>query len=526
MKAESALKNKIILAVDDEPDVLDSVEELLDMCTVHKAVDYNTAVQLLSSNSYDAVVLDIMGVNGFELLKIADLKGFPTVMLTGHAMTPEALKKSIELGAISFLPKEMMLELKDLLEDVVIGGGKRLWWLKSFDRLTTHFDDKFGADWKEKDKFFKEFGQSLKKTEIEKKLCFWFEEIGTEYNDIVGKKCANLGEMTHMGLPVPPGFVISIDTYRKFIRETGAYEEILGYAKDFGELKGKGITEFEKTSKTIRDIIEAKDMPLDIKNTITSYYSELCEKARLPDMAVSVRSAGTASRPGMFETFLNVKGIDDVLDKIKKVWSSAYTTRAIAFRINKDLPVLGDELGVAIPKMVNARASGIGFTVEPVSGDSSKIIIESNWGLGEGVVSGTESIDGFVVDKETLEIITKHVGKKEKCVMNTETGAEWTEVPENMKDLASISDEEIKEIAKIAKSLEENAGCAQDMEWAIDQDLPFPQNIFYLQTRPAKVAVKKSESATDQLAQKLVTGFKQIDLSKAKDKLKNIEFRF
>ena len=526
MNAESPLKNKLILAVDDEPDVLDSVEEILDVCTVHKAVDYDTAVQLLSSNNYDAVVLDIMGVNGFELLKIADLKGFRAVMLTAHAMTTDALQKSIELGAISFLPKEKMLELKDLLEDVVLGGGKRLWWLKSLDRLSPYFDDKFGADWKEKDKFFKDFKQSLKKKEIEKNLCFWFEEIGTEYNDIVGKKCANLGEMTRMGLPVPPGFVISIDTYRKFIRETGALEEILRCAKDLGELKGKGIAEFEKTSKIIRGIIEAKDMPLDIKNTITAYYSELCEKTGLTDMAVSVRSAGTASRPGMFETFLNVQGIDDVLDKIKKVWSSAYTPRAIAFRINKDIPVLGDELGVAIPKMVNARASGIGFTVEPVSGDSSKIIIESNWGLGEGVVSGTESIDGFVVDKETLEIITKHVGKKEKCVMNTETGAEWTEVPENMRNLASISDEEIKEIAKIAKFLEEAAGCAQDMEWAIDQDLPFPQNIFYLQTRAAKVAVKKSESATDQLAGKLVSGFNQLDLSKAKEKLKNIEFRF
>ncbi len=526
MSTGSPLKNKLILVVDDEPDILDSVEELLDICTVHKAVDYSTAVQFLSSNRYDAVVLDIMGVNGFELLKISDLRGFPTVMLTAHAMTPEALKKSIELGAISFLPKELMLELKELLEDVVLGGGKRLWWLNSFDRLTPYFDDRFGADWKEKDKFFKDFEQSLQKTKIKKNLCLWFEEIGTEYNDIVGKKCANLGEMTRMGVPVPPGFVISIDTYRRFIRETGASEEILRYAKDLGEFKGKGIGEFEKISKTIRGIIEAKDMPPDIKDTITVYYSDLCEKAGLPDMAVSVRSAGTASRPGMFETFLNVSGIDDVLDKIKMVWSSAYTPRGIAFRVNKDLPVLGDELGVAIPKMVNARASGIGFTVNPVNGDASKIIIESNWGLGEGVVSGTESIDGFVVDKETLEIITKHVGKKEKCVMNTETGAEWTEVPENMKSLASISDEEIKEIAKIAKFLEETAGCAQDMEWAIDKDLPFPQNIFYLQTRAAKVAVKKSASVTDQLAQKLVTGFKQIDLSEAKKKLKNIQFRF
>jgi CheY-like chemotaxis protein len=163
MHAESPLKDKVILVVDDEVDVLDTVEELLDMCVVHKATDYDTALQFLSNNTYDAVVLDIMGVNGFELLKNADSKGFPTVMLTAHAVTPEALKRSIKLGAVSFIPKDRMMELKDLLEEVVLGGGKRLWWLKSFDRLGPFFDDRFGADWKEKDRFFKEFEESLKK---------------------------------------------------------------------------------------------------------------------------------------------------------------------------------------------------------------------------------------------------------------------------------------------------------------------------------------------------------------------------
>jgi len=163
MKAASPLKDKVILVVDDEVDVLDTVGELLDMCVVHKAADYDSALQYLSNNAYDAVVLDIMGVNGFELLRTADSKGFPTVMLTAHAVTPEALKKSIKLGAVSFIPKDKMMELKDLLEDVILGGGKRLWWLKSFDRLGPYFDDRFGADWKEKDRFFKAFEESLRK---------------------------------------------------------------------------------------------------------------------------------------------------------------------------------------------------------------------------------------------------------------------------------------------------------------------------------------------------------------------------
>ena len=166
MTSESALKDKVILVVDDEPDVLETVEEELDMALIHKAGDYDTALQYLLSYTYDVVILDIMGVNGFELLKNAVSRGFPAVMLTAHAVTPDALKKSIKLGAISFLPKEKMSELKEFLEDVVLGGGKPI-WLKLFDRLGSYFNKRFGPDWKEKDKFFKEFEESLKKSEAE-----------------------------------------------------------------------------------------------------------------------------------------------------------------------------------------------------------------------------------------------------------------------------------------------------------------------------------------------------------------------
>ena len=335
---------------------------------------------------------------------------------------------------------------------------------------------------------------------MEKNLCFWFEEIGQKYNDIVGKKCANLGEMVQMGLPVPPGFALSIDMYRKFIQETGAYMDMQDYVKDLGELKGKSISDFKEISKTLQGIIENKEMPPEVTNIISSYYDELCEKLEIPDMAVSVRSAGTESRPGMFETYLNVRGIEDVLEKVKKVWASAYTTRAVAFRINKGYPILADELGIAVPKMVNARASGITFTVDPVTGDASKIILEANWGLGEGVVSGAESVDGFVVDKESLEIGTRHVGKKLKCVVYTENGADWADVPENMQSMPCISDEEIIEISKVAKSVEKTMDCPQDMEWAVDKDLPFPESIFWLQARPAKVAVKKIDSPASHIA--------------------------
>jgi len=149
-----------------------------------------------------------------------------------------------------------------------------------------------------------------------------FEELGERHNDMVGKKCANLGEMVQLGLPVPPGFALSIDMYRKFIRETGAEEEMARYIEGLGELKDGGITLFEEISKTIQGFIREKDMPPGVKEAISAHYHELCERVGIPDMSVSVRSAGTESRPGMFETYLNVRGIEDVLEKVKKVWAS------------------------------------------------------------------------------------------------------------------------------------------------------------------------------------------------------------
>jgi DNA-binding NtrC family response regulator len=168
MGSGSLLQDKMILIVDDEPDVLDTIAEQLDMCRVHKAKDYNTALQLLASYTFDIVILDIMGVRGFELLKHAVSRGFPTVMLTAHALTPDALKKSIKLGAVSFLPKEKMSELESFLEDVVLGGGKSA-WEKLFDKLGFFFNSRFGPDWKQRDAFFKAFENELKGGEIKKR---------------------------------------------------------------------------------------------------------------------------------------------------------------------------------------------------------------------------------------------------------------------------------------------------------------------------------------------------------------------
>ena len=169
MKGEEALRNKHILAVDDEPDVLEYVGEELSMCLVDKAADQQTALEYIQSYVYDIVILDIMGVDGFRLLEMAVRKDFPTVMLTAHAITPKAFEKAIKLDAASFLPKDKMSELRSFLADVVL-KGKTAAWRRLFRELGGFFGRKFGADWKTKHKFFQEFEEELKMPEERRTL--------------------------------------------------------------------------------------------------------------------------------------------------------------------------------------------------------------------------------------------------------------------------------------------------------------------------------------------------------------------
>jgi DNA-binding NtrC family response regulator len=162
METAKVLKDKIVLVVDDEVDVTDTVAEVLDTCLVRQANDYDSARQMLLSYTFDVVILDIMGVNGFELLKLSVSRGFPTVMLTAYALSPESLEKSIKLGAVSFLPKEKMQELDEFIADVVLKGGQPV-WLKLFDKLGGFFDKRFGPDWRQRNKFLDEFEQSLRR---------------------------------------------------------------------------------------------------------------------------------------------------------------------------------------------------------------------------------------------------------------------------------------------------------------------------------------------------------------------------
>jgi pyruvate,water dikinase len=343
-----------------------------------------------------------------------------------------------------------------------------------------------------------------KRAPMTEKWIFWLEEIGREHNNLVGKKCANLGEMTKMGLPVPRGFALSVQAQEKFIRETTADQEIRQFLTKFGG-KVHGLKQYEEASRGLRQIVEAKEMPQDMRDTIMSYYELLCDRCG-SEVAVSVRSAGTVSHPGQYETYLNVRGRNEILQKIVKVWSSIYNARTIAALDHRGLPVEDSvPIGLCVLELVNARCAGVGFTCDPVSGDPSKIMVEANWGLGESVVSGTLIPDKYVVDKSTLKVIEKVIGDKEMQVVATDKGAVEQEIPADKKLISCLSDDEVIRVAELAKTLEAHFGIPQDMEWAICDDFLFPDNVFLLQTRPvAGIKAREAPGSTSKIIDEMI----------------------
>jgi pyruvate,water dikinase len=334
---------------------------------------------------------------------------------------------------------------------------------------------------------------------------YWYDELGSEHNDLVGKKCANLGEMTRLGLRVPPGFAISVDGYERFMEESGAGNEIRRYVRDNRHLL-KGVAKQVEASRAIRGLIESKDMPAAMEQELHEHYRRLCSLVGIDDLPVAVRSSGAISMPGQMETYLNVKGAREFARKVIRVWGSAFTTRAIAFRVEKKMEMERAPIGVAVLKMVNAKCAGVCLTVMPTTGDTSKIIIEGNWGLGESVVSGEITPDQFIVDKKCGDYECT-VADKHKMICYSPTGTSMGDVPADLRCKACLDEPELAEIVRVSKGVEEHFKVPQDMEWVIDNDLQYPENIFWVQARPAKYAKQRRNDA-EYLAELMTRVFK------------------
>jgi len=330
-------------------------------------------------------------------------------------------------------------------------------------------------------------------------LVCWFEDCRKESVRLVGGKCSSLGELINAGVRVPPGFALTTEGYRHFMAEAGIDREIKSMVSS---LDTQDMDALEATSASIRASIEAHPFSMEIEDLVAECYRKLSLRCCLPAAPVAVRSSATAedlpgaSFAGQQDTYLWIRGIDEVLHHMRRCISSLYTGRAIAYRANRGYDDDLMAISVGVQKMANAYTAGVMFTIHPANGDRSVIVIDSNFGFGESVVSGEVTPDNFVVNKITLDIIDRTISQKEICytvdLQTQESRA--MEVPFERQRVQSLIDDEVTELAWMGKQIEKHYGRPMDIEWAVDKDLPAGGNIFILQARPETVWSEKQKA--------------------------------
>jgi pyruvate,water dikinase len=351
---------------------------------------------------------------------------------------------------------------------------------------------------------------------LERPIIVWLGEEAASDTRLVGGKAAGLNAMMKAGIPVPPGFVVTTEAYRQFVLETG----IAGYIRYVLEevvVSGKP-SEYEKASELIRSKFARTPMPHRIAGEIEEAYRRLAKLSGVEEPLVAVRSSATvedlpdASFAGQQETYLNIRGASSVVEMVKRAWSSLWTARALSYRDSLNVDHEAALMAVVVQKMVNSRSSGVAFTIHPVTGEEDKVVVEAIWGLGEYIVGGKVTPDRFVLSKSNLEILEKRVSEKRKALFYDPRSSSNVEIEipateEEVKRLSmkypeiaelivkhgirvdrqALSDEEVKAIAKLALNVESHFGKPMDVEWAIDADIPSPNNIFLVQARPETV---------------------------------------
>ena len=330
-----------------------------------------------------------------------------------------------------------------------------------------------------------------------------FSELGRGDVAFAGGKGANLGELTRAGLPVPPGFVVGAPAYAAFVEGTRLRERIAS------RLEGLDVDDpaaLETAARELRALIEREEIPGEIAGEIRRAYADLLRESTYD--AVAVRSSATAedteaaSFAGMNETFLNVRGADSVLDAVRRCWSSLFGGRTIFYRAKRGFGQADMDIAVVVQGQITPTRAGVMFTVDPATGASDRLVIESSFGLGEAVVSGRVSPDRYVVDKETLSIVVREIHPKTTVIEpHPQGGTMVHELAREEATRPSLSDDETCALARLGKRIEDHYGSAQDTEWAIDS----VGAIWMLQSRPVTVAGGQP-AAEDHLGEVLLRG--------------------
>ena len=292
---------------------------------------------------------------------------------------------------------------------------------------------------------------------------------------LAGGKGANLGELIKIRISVPDGFIILAGAFEGFLEENDINIEI---KKSWNRINIKDIESVEENSEILRDLISRGRIPKKIEEEILKEFDKLRTKY------VAVRSSATAedskidSWAGELETYLNTTK-ENLIENIKKCWSSLYTPRAIFYRFQRKLNHTPVSVAVVVQKMVQSDASGVCFTVHPVTKDKNQMVIEAAWGLGEILVSGQITPDTYVIEKDTLNILDKNINSQEKMIVRSKKGIETIFVPKSKREKPKLSAKLIKELAKLCIKIEDHYKYPQDIEWALEN-----RKFYILQTRP------------------------------------------
>jgi len=335
------------------------------------------------------------------------------------------------------------------------------------------------------------------------KFVKWLKELSKNDLPLVGGKAANLGEMYNAGLPVPQAFVVTAEAYKEFLKKTKLKGKILKILK---ETDFNNPTNLEENTKKIRELIENAKMPEEIEKEIIEAYEKLSKEFGKDEEYVAIRSSATledvpsASFAGLQLTLINVRGKENVVKGVQQCWASLFTPRATFYRYQKSLRHEKSYMAVVVQKQLGVLSkeeylkgkykAGIGFTIHPVTGEKNKIVVEASYGQGEAIVSGEVNPDTYVIDKESGKLLETHVGTKEKMKITKEGGElEEIEVPENMRKVLCLSEDEIKQLWSLARKLEEHYQFPQDFEWASENG-----KVYLVQSRPVTVFYEKKEA--------------------------------
>lgn len=304
----------------------------------------------------------------------------------------------------------------------------------------------------------------------------------------VGGKASGLAQMTTEGLPVAPGFAVTAAAYRAYLQTGGLKDFTRSVLDGLGGTRDQAA--FDDAERTISERFAQVPVPADVADAVRAAYAKLCADTGVNNIAVAIRSSATAedsvgaSFAGEFETWVDIVGADAVLDFVHKCYVSVFAGRVLSYLAEKEIDPHAIEMAVVIQKTVRARAAGVMFTLSPTSGDRSKIVLEASWGLGLSVVGGEVTPDRFVVDKVGLGITDRVVGNK---IIEYRRGDAPVDVPADRRDVLCLQDEEVVALATLGKKLERIHQAPQDIEFAVDEELPEGGNLVLLQCRPETV---------------------------------------